>query len=162
MGRYAIVGLATGLVVNTALWDRESDWAPGAGLIAVESETASIGWMYANGVFSPPAVESPTPEEVLASQGEKLRSLNAEASAQKAALSSRIDVLNDAVLLEMATEVEIAEKPVREAQLVEWKRYAVLLGRITGQDGWPLDVDWPAKPAEGMDLSTSASATETA
>lgn len=84
------------------------------------------------------------------------------AAAQKTSLANRIGTLNDAIELEMSTPEEIAELPLRQAQLLEWKRYAVLLGRVTGQDGWPPEVDWPVQPAEGMDLTVSASAPELA
>lgn len=97
---------------------------------------------------------------ILEVQSAKLLSLNQLASSQKTALASRIETLNDAVELEMATPEEVAELPIRKAQLVEWKRYAVFLGRVTSQEGWPPEVEWPVQPAAGMDLSVSARAEE--
>jgi hypothetical protein len=106
-----------------------------------------------------PYVEPPlTPQQILVNQSAKLVGLKQLAEAQKVALSNRIGTLNDAIELEMATPAEIAELPVRTAQLKAWKTYAVLLGRVTGQAGWPPDVEWPVQPAEGMDLTTSATA----
>lgn len=98
----------------------------------------------------------PTPAEVLASQSLKLQQFTQLANAQKVALTARISTLQDAIDLEMATPEEVAELPVRQAQLLEWKRYAVYLGRVTTQEGWPPDVVWPVQPAEGMDLTVSA------
>lgn len=78
------------------------------------------------------------------------------AAAQKAALTERISQINDAVDYGDATAAELAELPQRVEQLAAWKRYATLLGRVTKQPGWYSVVDWPAQPAEGMDLSVSA------
>lgn len=112
-------------------------------------------------VDEPPYVEPiPTPEQILASQSAKLVALKAEAEAQKTALTNRIGVLNDSIELEMATPEEEAELPLRIVQLKAWKTYAVLLGRVTTQEGWPPDVVWPVKPAEGMDLTVSGAAPE--
>jgi len=109
------------------------------------------GWSFAP--WTPPP---PTAAEILASQSAKLQQLNQLAAAQKAALTNRIGVINDAIEFEEATPAELAELPVRQAQLTAWKRYAVLLGRVTTQEGWPPNVIWPEQPADGMDLSVSA------
>lgn len=101
------------------------------------------------------------PPDVLAIQSLKLQGLTQLAAAQKSALTNRIGVLNDAIELEEATPSEVAELPVRQAQLIEWKRYAIYLGRVTSQEGWPPDVVWPVQPAEGMDLTVSATAPQT-
>jgi len=102
------------------------------------------------------------PVDVLAVQSAKLQSLTQLAAAQKAALTDRVSTLNDSIELEMATTQEVAELPVRTAQLKQWKTYAVLLGRVTSQSGWPSEVTWPTQPAEGMDLTVSAVDPETA
>lgn len=78
------------------------------------------------------------------------------ASSQKNALSNRISTIKDAIELEDVTEAEIAELPQRESQLVQWKRYAIYLGRVTTQEGWHLDPVWPEQPEDGMDLTVSA------
>jgi|GEM_PF-1564020 len=107
-------------------------------------------------LLQPYVAPPPTAAQVLASQSAKLQQLNQLAAAQKAALSNRIGVINDAIEFEEATPEEISELPIRQAQLTAWKRYAVLLGRVTTQEGWPPDVIWPDQPSEGMDLSISA------
>ena len=106
--------------------------------------------------FEPYTPPPPTPEQIIASQSSTLQQLNQLAAAQKAALTNRIGVINDAIEFEEATQQEIAELPIRQVQLTAWKRYAVLLGRVTAQEGWPPNVIWPEQPAEGMDLTVSA------
>lgn len=96
------------------------------------------------------------PPDHLAINSATLQQATQLAAAQKTALSNRIGVLTDAVELEMATPEEEVELPVRQAQLLEWKRYAILLGRVTAQAGWYATVVWPVQPAEGMDLTVSA------
>jgi hypothetical protein len=101
------------------------------------------------------------PRNILADQSEELQKLTQLATAQKLAITNRISVLNDAIELEIATQEEEAELPVRTAQLKKWKTYAVLLGRVTGQPGWPLEVEWPVQPTEGMDLTVSVTTPDT-
>lgn len=166
MINYAVVRVASGIVENIVIWDGSeiSGWAPPDGCIAVPSEEGvCAGWSYVDDEFiAPPAPEvpPPTPEQILASQSAKLQAFTQLAASQKVALTNRIGTLNDAIELEIATPEEVAELPVRQAQLLEWKRYAVYLGRVTGQDGWPPDVEWPVQPADGMDLTVSATAPE--
>lgn len=93
---------------------------------------------------------------ILLQNSSALRERTLLASQQKSSLSNRIGTLEDAIELEEATEAERAELPVRRAQLLEWKRYAIYLGRVTTQAGWHMSVEWPAQPADGMDLSVSA------
>lgn len=90
-----------------------------------------------------------TAEQALAEQYAKLHALIVESDATKAVLSSRISVLKDAFDLGMETISEVSEKLACEEQLVEWKRYGVLLGRVTSQVDFPAIVDWPLKPTQG-------------
>lgn len=136
--------------------DPEGRFPPGAYLWVECSEDVRQGWTYIDGVFAPYVPPPPTPAEVLATQSAKLQQLNQLAAAQKVALTNRVGVLLDAVELKMATPAEEIELPLRQAQLDEWKRYAVLLGRVTSQPGWPPEVTWPVQPSQGMDLTVSA------
>ena len=160
MSRYGVVEVATGLVVNVILWDGDTtQWQPPEGCIAVQSDEVQMGWSYINEVFVAPPPEPPVPPteaEILAAQSLLLQQRTQLAAAQKTALSNRIGVLNDGIELGEATPAEIAELPVRQAQLIEWKRYALYLGRVTTQAGWYHTVDWPVQPTAGMDLSVSA------
>lgn len=127
------------------------------------------GWTYKNGVFAPYVIHAPTPEEILITQSAKLQSLTQLATAQKLALTNRIATLQDAinnVNVEgreefAATAEEQVEFPKRKTQLSKWKDYAILLGRVTTQVGWPPEVVWPVQPVEGMDLTVSSVAPET-
>ncbi len=100
--------------------------------------------------FKPYTPPPPTPEQILSAQNSILQYLTQQSTTQKAALTERVGTLNDAIELEMATEEEEAELPVRVLQLKAWKTYGVLLGRVTAQSGWPTDVQWPVQPTEGM------------
>lgn len=114
-------------------------------------------------VLPPP----PSPQQVLLQQSNILLGLKQEAESQKTALTSRISTLQDAIdnigiegMEEfVATPEEQLEFPKRKAQLTKWKNYAILLGRVTTQAGWPPEVVWPAKPTEGMDLTTNSAKT---
>lgn len=103
-----------------------------------------------------------TAAQILARQSAKLQGLKAVANSQKAALTNRISELNDAIEYDVATPDEVAELPIRVAQRKTWGLYAIDLGRVTTQAGWPPDVIWPVQPAEGMDLTVSASAPDLA
>jgi len=163
---WAVVNTTTGIVENMIVWDGVEyteetgiGWTVPDGYLAIQTDVAGVGWTYVNGEFiQPPAPEvpPPTPAEILASQSAKLQRLTQLATAQKSALTNRIGVLNDAIELEEATTAEVAELSIRQAQLIEWKRYAIYLGRVTSQEGWPPEVEWPVQPAEGMDLTVSA------
>lgn len=76
----------------------------------------------------PPA----TAEEVLRQAEVKQDFLMSESS-------MKINPLQDAVDLEIATEEEIK-------LLVDWKKYRVLLNRISTQPEYPTKIDWPVKP----------------
>lgn len=112
-------------------------------------------------VFTTYVVPTATPEQILASQSYKLQQLTQTAAAQKLALMNRVSTLNDAIELEMATPEEEVELAKRTLQLKAWKTYAVLLGRVTSQVGWPPEVIWPTQPTEGMDLTVSATNPQT-
>lgn len=156
-------------------WAQESPLEPGiwlipAGAIEVDPPEEVLSgkrYWYADGAWQVediPAPPGPTPEQILSAQSAKLSSLKAEAEAQKTALTKRISVLQDAidnVGVEgaeefAATPEEQIEFPNRKAQLTKWKNYAIALGRVTTQAGWPPEVVWPAQPAEGMDLTVSS------
>lgn len=102
------------------------------------------------------------PMNVLVVHSANLQGFIQLASTQKAALTERISTLNDAIEMMMATHEEVTELPISLAQLKLWKAYAVLVGRVTTQAGWPADITWPAQPVKGMGLSFSTIDPETA
>lgn len=102
---------------------------------------------------APPEPE-PTPAEVESAAFAVLYAKQRQALAQISAIQSRIDALNylidgqdpeDPDYLE-PTDEEIAELPVRKAQLKLWNAYRVKLGRVTGLSGWYQTPAWPAVP----------------
>lgn len=158
---YAVVRLSDGVVVNTILWNGVGDGIIQDGHTGIPSDTAQIGWIYKDGEFSAPPAPPPTDEELSSANIAKLQQKTQLASAQKSALTERISTLNDAVEMEMATDEEIAELPARQKQLTDWKKYAILLGRVATQAGWPPKAEWPVEPTDGMDLSISSTAAPT-
>jgi hypothetical protein len=65
--RYAIINLT--VVINIIDYDTApSNPPPGfeSPIIAVQSDTAQIGWTYVDGVFIAPPTPAPTPEELIA------------------------------------------------------------------------------------------------
>lgn len=113
-------------------------------------------------ILPPPPPPVKTPEEILADATSQLNALNRLANAQVTALQGRVDALNDAVELDMATPAEVAEQPVRAAQLKAWKQYRILLGRVSTSAGWPDAPAWPAQPQPYTTETSALSATTTA
>lgn len=114
--------------------------AEGSGLhIVIDPE-------FAYEILPPPPVPEKTLEQILTEATDQLNAFNRNASAQVSALQGRVDALADAVDLDMATPSELAEQPVRLAQLKGWKTYRVLLGRVSSAVGWPSNPVWPAIP----------------
>lgn len=137
--------------LNQLFWVNVHNFEPAVQPGWIGTKDNSGAWSFAAYVAPPP-----TSAEVLASNSAILLTATQLASAQKTALTNRIGTLQDAIELEEATPAEVVELPLRQAQLVEWKRYAIYLGRVTTQVGWHMTVDWPVQPAQGMDLTVSA------
>lgn len=127
---YAIVEQATGSVINIVLWDGVEEWAPDDGFLAIQSDSAQIGWSYVDGKFNPPPVVPPTAEETLARNTAIRDSLLASATLA-------IAPLQDAVDLDDATAAETA-------LLKKWKQFRVAVNRIDLTLESP---SWPDQPA---------------
>lgn len=82
------------------------------------------------------------------------------ATAQVTALQSRVDAINDAIDGDYALPEEVDEKPLRVASLAAWKKYRVLLGRVTGLPVWPGAPTWPDQPEPYNEETTVARATQ--
>ncbi|MBC8786507.1 hypothetical protein [Pseudomonas fluorescens] len=52
--RYALIEISTGIVTNVIELDESSNWPVPDGYETVRSDTANIGDIYADGVFTPP------------------------------------------------------------------------------------------------------------
>lgn len=88
------------------------------------------------------------------SYSEKLKILKNISENQKLSIENRIGVINDAVEFDDVTPQEIKELSDRKIQLVEWKRFAIDLGRMSYTESLE-DHEWPKQPEQGMDLSIS-------
>ena len=129
---YAIIDLTTNIVTNVALWDGVTEWDPGEGFIAIQSNTAQMGWTYKEGQFIAPPVAPPVPPtaaEILSANTYRRNSL-------LAAATLAIDPLQDAVDLDMATASDLV-------MLKAWKLYRVNVNRV---DLKGLDPAWPTQP----------------
>lgn len=121
------------------------------------------GYLYENGEFIAPPSTVPTDEEYLAMAQAELASRQRQANAQVTALSGRLTTLDylingqdpddDDYMAPSASE--IAEFPVRKAQLKAWNSYNAKLGRVSNSAGWPKSPVWPGMP-EPYTSETSA------
>lgn len=126
MGNYAIVETATGIVLNTIVWDGGAELAPDEGCTVIETTTAGPGWTYKDGEFSAPPVEPPTSDEILAANVEAFSALKNQASLAMTPLLLSLQ-LGDAT----AAETAAAKK---------WQAYSRALRAVD------LTVDKPAWP----------------
>lgn len=135
MTDYALV--KEGVVINTAVWDGETEVDFGDGVTAVElaeGQSVNAGYSYKKGKFTAP----PPTEEEIANQKEAAVASNVAAKdALIAEASLRVGVLQDAVDLDMATDEETAALPL-------WKKYRVLLSRVEAETAEV--INWPVKP----------------
>jgi len=140
MGTYALI--KKGLVINTILWDgpEASPMDFGKGISFEElpdgdGNNPSIGWSYDGTVFSPPPL---TEEEVAAEKQQRISNNIAMKANLIAQATIEIAPLQDAVDLEVATDVE-------SASLKKWKQYRVAVNRIDANTAE--DVIWPEQPS---------------
>lgn len=80
MSTYALIEISTGMVVNTIVLDESSSWTDPDGYITIQTDVASTGWSYVDGVFSPPPIPPLTPDEIFAANQMRQSSLLAQAS----------------------------------------------------------------------------------
>lgn len=123
-------------------------------------EWVTAGYLYVEGVFTAPPPVVPTYDEYLLIATEELNKRNRQANAQITAIQGRIDTINDAIEFEEATPEEVAELPVRTAQLKAWKLYRIQLGRMTSTVDWPVNPQWPPIPSPYTNEMSSAQPTQ--
>jgi len=130
MSNYALIDTSTGMVINTIILNDPADWAPPEGYIVVQTDIASIGWSYADGVFSPPPPPVLTPEEILAiNQNEQTNRLSAAAQGMAPVVAM--------ITIGDATDAEtLAAKA--------WQAYYRALKLVDVTVASP---DWPVSPA---------------
>lgn len=105
-------------------------------------------------VFQSWVIVPATTEDWLDDSTRRLNSKSRQAGAQITALTTRLAGLNWAISgqdpddedYEPATPEEIAELPVRTAQLTKWNSYNRKLGQVKTQATWPVDPVWPVMP----------------
>lgn len=140
---YCLIELATGLVVNTVVWDGvewngTDGWSPPAGFIAIQSDVASIGWTYVDGQFIPPP-EAPVDPLVLANQA-------------RAERNSQLKTIYDPGILMAQRAVRMAASPEEvayaEGKIQELDIYAEALLAIPEQPGFPQAIVWPVVPTK--------------
>lgn len=101
-------------------------------------------------------IEAITAQDLLRVITTDLNTKTRLATAQVSALQSRVDAINDAIDGDYALPEEVEEKPLRVSALADWKKYRVLLGRVTGQPVWPSDPAWPEQPEPYTEETTVA------
>lgn len=104
-------------------------------------------WDFTKEVWLPVVL---TDAELLEYNSKLLSDTTAQAIAQRTALADRITTIKSAIRLDMAESAEVDELPEREAQLISWEKYVILLGRVPAQSGFPTSIDWPEQPDGGM------------
>jgi len=138
MGTWALI--ESGNVVNTIAWDgpENSPIEFDDGITPVEikdGESVSIGYSYDKEGFHAP---EPSEEDVKA-QNQLLITNNIGVKESLMSIaSSKIGVLQDAVDLEIATDIETAELPL-------WKKFRVLVSRVEANTSD--EIDWPESPS---------------
>ena len=138
MSNYAVIDLATGIVVNSIVLNDPSDWAIPDGFLIIQSDTAGIGWSYANGIFSPPPIPSETNEALAAAARQERERL----------LRGIYDpgIMMALRALRMATTPE--QQTYASGKVMELDIYAETLVGITEQSGFPQTINWPTVPAK--------------
>lgn len=113
------------------------------------------GYLYADGVFTPP----PIPDEYYEHLNtEELSKLLALSNAQVTSIQGRIDTISDAIEFGEDEPGWAEELPIRQAQLVLWKKYRIALNKIPLQPGWAVSATWPVQPE--LYVNTAARAPE--
>lgn len=111
-------------------------------------------WLAEGNIPEPRFTDAELSAQHLAEVIEKLNSLSRQANAQVIAIQGRVTTLDFAVNGQdpddpeyiPPLDSEIAELPVRVAQLKAWNLYSTRLGRVKLQATWPSTPVWPAMP----------------
>ena len=128
---YAMIDRVTNIVTNRINWDKTQPWTGDTETdFGIQSDTAQIGWTYADGAFTAPPVVPPTPAEILFTN-------TRSRDGMLAAATLAIAPLQDAVDLDDATDADTA-------LLKKWKQYRVAVNRIDLTLAAP---SWPVAPA---------------
>lgn len=102
-------------------------------------------------------VIDPVPQDFIDYYSPEVDRLAKLSNVQVTALQGRVDAIKDAIDFGIETPEEVAELPIREAELREWKLYRIYVGRIKTQAGWAMDIIWPVQPPFYMNELSYAS-----
>ncbi|NAT79742.1 phage tail protein [Dickeya dadantii] len=125
---YAVI--ENGVVINTVVWDSdvEADWKPQNGaLIDISSERVGVGYLYSDGVFTPPEKRR---DEYIADA--TLRKTQLLSEAQKMIANWQTDLL-----LGVISDDD-------KNRLARWREYMKQIDAIDVQTG-PA-INWPIPP----------------
>ncbi|ELI9468635.1 tail fiber assembly protein [Escherichia coli] len=128
---YAVIENNT--VVNTVLWDGESEWSPDNGVAIPAADGVGIGWLYADGTFTAPDIPEPVKYH---------DELVAEAEAEKRV---RIDAATSRIVV-WQTKLLMGRKLTdgESASLNAWMDY---IDAVTAIDtSTAPDISWPELP----------------
>lgn len=120
---YAVV--KDGIVINMVVWDGVTEWQPDEGMAVAADEYAGIGWSYDGEKFTPPPVEEPAKEELVA--------------ATEADRQSRIDYATTRIIV-WQTKLLMGRKLTSQEteQLNKWVDYIDALAEVdTSKPDWP-------------------------
>ncbi|MGM3191418.1 tail fiber assembly protein [Dickeya dadantii subsp. dieffenbachiae] len=126
---YAVI--ENGVVINTVVWDSdvEADWKPQNGaLIDISSERVGVGYLYSDGVFTPPKKRR---DEYIADA--TLRKTQLLSEAQKMIANWQTDLL-----LGIISDDD-------KNRLARWREYMKQIDAIDVQTA--PDINWPIPPA---------------
>ncbi|WP_434767901.1 tail fiber assembly protein [Pseudomonas triticicola] len=91
-------------------------------------------------------IAEPDEEQLKDAMRMKSSALSALASSMIAKLQGDLSTLQDSEALGMATDEEITQLPLTQAQFDLWRKYRVLLSRVESQPAFPRAIDWPPQP----------------
>lgn len=137
---WALVNNDTGLVINMILWDGQAKVDFGDSVTAIEVNElsgADIGYTFKDGTFIAPEPSPPTEEEIKQGKQQKIALNMAKKASMMDDATQNIEILQDAIELEMATDEEATQLPL-------WKKYRILLNRLDANTDE--DIVWPDKP----------------
>ena len=136
MATYAVIEVATGMVINMVGWDGISEYPPPEGCIFIQTDVAWMDWTYADGVFTPPP---PPPPDLVA--------LAFAARAQRDYLLSYIyDRGISIAMRELRLTADSTRIAYINGKVAELDAYAVALMEVPETEGFPLTINWPVEP----------------
>lgn len=136
--RFAMIDTVAGKVVNVIELESAEGWEVQEGIIIIQSDTAGIGYIYADGALTPPEVIEP--EESPADKAFKARMLR----------DNLLKTFYDPGLSMALRALRMASTPQEESyangKIAELDEYAELLLHIPEQPDFPQTIIWPVAP----------------